>query len=144
MRLVPLLLAMCCATLACSPEVQRSEPEAKATLDPLYAGPPSLVGEWRVGAVDDTAVDLGWAITVSVTPDRIGYQSQCVSGTWTYEYARGQLTTEAVPLAVCDRGRYPAEDGLDAVFDAGGTAMTTPENGVRIEGGGHSVTLFSQ
>ena len=101
-------------------------------------------GEYRLAGADGQDVNLGHAITVTVTDDEIRVFSQCVTPRWTYRYADAKLVTEPVLEPICERGRYPAEEALSAVFDGPESVVRTPENGIYIEGAGHSVTLFSQ
>lgn len=108
----------------------------------LRAG--ELPGEYRVAGVDGGEVDLPHAITVSIGPDTIRYVSQCVTGAWTYRAEGERLVTKPIVEAVCDRGRYPEEEALDAVFASPESIRRTPANGIEIAGGGHRVTLFSQ
>ncbi|WJY19804.1 hypothetical protein QQS45_06205 [Alteriqipengyuania flavescens] len=110
----------------------------------MGTAPDTIVGNYRVAGADGAEVDLGWAITVAITHDTIRYGSLCVSGTWTYTYTGGRIFTEAVPIAVCDRGRYPAENAIVAVFGSNPTVSRTAENGLLFEGGDHSIMLFSQ
>ena len=144
------IAALACALAGCGQQAAApdGDPATKpvASQDEIAVGnaPASLVGNYRVAGADGAEVDLGWAITVAITGDTIRYGSQCVSGTWTYTYTEGRMSTEAVPIAVCDRGRYPAEEALDAVFGSSPTVSRTAENGLLFEGGDHSVTLFSQ
>lgn len=105
---------------------------------------PLAVGEYRVAGADGADIDLPHAITVSVTADTIAVTSQCVTPRWTYRYEDGRLRTEPIVEPICDRGRYPAEEALSAVFDDPREITRTSANGIRIAGGGRSVTLFSQ
>lgn len=131
------------AVAGCSPDAA-PEPSDAATLDLLNPGPQTLVGEWRVAAVDNTSIDMGWAITASIDDRTIRLGSQCVTPAWTYAYEAGRLDTQSVPEPLCERARAPAEERVMATLDAGGTVYRTPENGVLISGGAYSITLFSQ
>ena len=71
--------------------------------------------------------------------------SQCVTQRWTYRYvARSLCAPSPIIEPVCDRGRYPEEEAIGAVFDDPQEVMRTPANGIYISGGGQSITLFSQ
>lgn len=140
---------------ACAPATEETAQEGIATPElpvapgtsPAARGAPNMklpIGEYRVAGTDGREVDLPHAITVSIGPDTIRYVSQCVTGTWTYRFEGDTLTTKPIVEAVCDRGRYPEEEALDAVFAAPGSIRGTPANGIEIAGGGHRVTLFSQ
>ena len=144
------IAALACALAGCGQ--QAAAPDGDPATEPVASpdgiavgsAPDTIVGNYRVAGADGAEVDMGWAITVAITGDTIRYGSQCVSGTWTYTYTEGRMSTEAVPIAVCDRGRYPAEDAIVAVFGGNPTVSRTAENGLLFEGGDHSVTLFSQ
>lgn len=101
-------------------------------------------GEYRLAGADGAEVNLPHAITVSITASEIALASQCVTPRWTWRREDGAVATEPVPEPICERGRYPAEEAAIAVFDDPQATQHTPENGWFIEGGGHSLTLFSQ
>lgn len=117
------------------PAADDGQPELSATLAP---------GEYRLAAADGREASLGHAITVLITDREIALFSQCVTPRWRYRWVEGRLVTDGIPQAICDRGRYPAESAAEAVFDAPERIVRTPGNGVRITGGGRSVTLFAQ
>jgi hypothetical protein len=101
-------------------------------------------GEYRVAGADGADIDLGHGISLSVSEDTIALASQCVTPRWTYRYVDGRLRTEAIGEPICERGLHPAEEAIIAVFHDPQQITRTPANGIYIEGGGHSVTLFSQ
>lgn len=103
-----------------------------------------MPGEYRVAGADGADVNMGHAISVSVTQTQIEVASQCVTPSWTYRYVNGQLQTRITPEPICERNHNPAETAVLAVFDDPQTILRTPENGIFIEGGEHSITLFSQ
>lgn len=119
-----------------------------APAPPGSAGPEAQqslpVGEYRVAGADGADIDLGHGISLSVTEDTIALASQCVTPRWTYRYVDGRLRTERIVEPICERGRHPAESAAMAVFDDPQEVLRTPANGLFVEGGGHSVTLFSQ
>lgn len=134
--LLPLLLPACSA----------EPPEELVVSDDDHADSQHLLspGEYRIAGADGAEVNLPHAITVSVTQSNIAVVSQCVTPKWTYHYSEGALTTEPIVEAMCDRGRYPQEIAVMAVFDEPDTVLRTPTNGLYLEGGGHNITLFSQ
>ena len=101
-------------------------------------------GEYRLAGANGSEVNLSHAITLSVTEDKIEAVSQCATQRWTYSYVDDRLRTERIVEPVCDRGRYPEEEAIGAVFDDPREVLRTPENGIYIAGGGQSITLFSQ
>lgn len=121
-------------------------PQPSPAADPVPSGAKMVlpVGEYRLAGADGQGVDLGHAITVSVTEREIRLASQCVTPRWTYRIEQGRMATEAVVEPICDRGRYPAEEAASAVFGSPERIEKTEANGWRISGGGRTITLFSQ
>lgn len=122
--------------------VGASSPAAPPVSTPTFERLP--IGEYRLAGADGADVNVPHGISVSVTADTIAIASQCVTPRWTYRYEQGRLRTEPIIEAICDRGRYPAEEALSAVFDDPQAILRTPSNGFEVSGGGHSVTLYSQ
>lgn len=141
---LPATIAASLSLISCAGPVEEnvagSEPAEEA---PLPA-PSTIMGEWRVAGVDGQAIDLPHAMTVSIDNDTVQLVSQCLTPRWSYEYAGGALITTSTPEPVCERERYDEEVAAIAAFDAAEKVDRTPENGLRLSGGGHTVTLFSQ
>ncbi len=95
-------------------------------------------GEYRLAGANGSDVNLSHAITVSVTDDMIETVSQCVTQRWTYRYVDDRLRTEPIIEPVCDRGRYPEEEAIGAVFDDPQEVMRTPANGIYIVAAGRA------
>ena len=132
-----------------APEQTAQEPQAVQTSSSdrstaVQPDPPSLSGEWRIAGVGGKPIDLGHAISASISADRIKVSSQCVGMEWGYRFEDQRLVTEPIPLTVCDRGRYPEELAIEAALDAATSVVRTPGNGLEIVGGRGSVLLFSQ
>ena len=159
--ILPALLALGACQPAAEPgETPAEAPQASVTPDAPPAGagkpngavaadPPAVpqrlpIGEYRVAGADGADIDLPHGITVSVDAATIAVASQCVTPRWTYRYVEGRLRTEPIVEPICDRGRYPAEEALSAVFGDPREITRTAANGIEIAGGGHSVTLFGQ
>ena len=149
---LPVLVLLAACQPAAAPEPEASE---RATLDPLEAGPASIVGEYRVAGIDNEALDIGEGIAVSITATTISYEPTCLGYSWDYEYSQGALATERTPgvgpelredgsVVSCLVAVPPEFDKVASVFADPDRVFTTPENGLLFEGGGHSVTLFSQ
>lgn len=135
-----LLIAACTAEAPPDPEPAAAEQKQSPPAPALLIPP----GEYRIAGADGEEVNLGHAITVSISQDTIAVASQCVTPEWTYRHEDGQLRTTPVVKAICDRGRYPAEEAIVAVFDDPQGLQRTPENGLLVTGGGHDITLFAQ
>jgi hypothetical protein len=111
---------------------------------PVPAPPIRVAGEYRIAGVDGGDINLPHGISASIGENRIGVSSQCVEMAWSYRFEGARLTTEAIPVVSCDRGRYPEEQAIEAAFDAARAVERTESNGIRFSGGGRSVLLFSQ
>ncbi|QYU69348.1 hypothetical protein J4558_04170 [Leptolyngbya sp. 15MV] len=109
---------------------------------PVDAG--ALIGEYRVAGAGGLEVDLDWAITLSITADRIALQSQCVTPSWRYAYSDGAISTEAIPMPICERALAPVEQAAIDALDGATTVRRSPANAVVLEGAGRAITLFSQ
>ena len=134
--LILLLLASCGEQP--SDKIIASSPEAPGIQQLLP------IGEYRLAGTDGADINLGHGIGVTVTATEIAVASQCVTPRWSYRWVGGRIQTDPVQESICERGRYPAEDALFAVFDDPTMILKTPTNGYFIEGGGHSATLFPQ
>ena len=137
-------LALALLVAACGKAPPPPPPEPRASEAAPRAAAILVPGEYRLAGADGQDVNLGHTITVSVTQDEIRAASQCVTPRWRYRQEAERLVTQIIPEAICDRGRYPAEEALSAVFDDPQSVARTPENGIAIEGGGHVIILFSQ
>jgi len=141
LALMPLLLiAACTAEAPPAPERAAGE-EAQSPAVPALHLPQ---GEYCIAGADGEDVNFGHAITVSISQDTIAVTSQCVTPEWTYRIEAGGLHTTPVIKPICERGRYPAEEAIVAVFDDPQSLQRTPENGLLVAGGGHDITLFAQ
>lgn len=119
---------------------------------PQDTSPQSLVGHWRVAGIDDAPFDAPYGIAVRFSEDRIEFDN-CQQIAWTYTHEAGKVTTRRTPAITIDIAPKPVPCAaalpapvaamVDAI-DAAEKAQLTPENGVRLSGGGHSVTLFRQ
>jgi hypothetical protein len=152
-RHVAVLLAA--ALAACAGPVEENAPAGEPVEQAPLPAPSTIVGEWRVAGIDGEPLDADFGIGLSVTSDRIGF-NRCFA--WSYEYAGGRIATQRVdadpsthsrgnalppppPPLTCMTEEFQA---LAAALDAVTEVDRTPENGVRLSGGGHSVLLFSQ
>ncbi|WP_252259084.1 hypothetical protein [Erythrobacter aurantius] len=148
---VPLLLVACYQAEPLAGNV----PDPDSLPDPV---PAALTGEYRVAAIDGEEVGGGIGIALSVTDGMMWFDPRCAGFSWTYTYADGVLTTDrpekprsgegpfvARPMRpTCRIAVHPEQQRLATALDAVTNAWKTPSNGVELNGGGHSVTLFSQ
>lgn len=155
------LLTVLLALSGCGPQAPADEPPTgvSASADPAApsASPPAptvsggaieatiaLPGEYRVAGVRDAGIDHPYAITASITADRIHVTADCLNFAWRYTVQGANIATERVAVEGCARGLTAAEEAVVAAFDAATVAMRTPANAIELSGGRHSVTLFSQ
>lgn len=118
-----------------------------------------LVGEYRVAGIDDQPLDMPQGIALSVDGPLLSFEPVCAGFVWEVQFDSEQLSltrtrepeppvAEGVlpppPRTTCAIGILPEWDQLATALDAASRAERTPANAVRISGGGHSVTLFSQ
>ena len=152
---------------ACTPAAEPSEePAATAPTAPAAASTPAskrsaspsiaprapaqlipageLIGEWRVAGVDGQAIDALYAITASITPDRVHIVADCINVAWSYAAESGSITTQRVPVEGCGRGLSPHEEAIVAVIDGSTGFGRVPSNAVEIFHPQGRVTLFSQ
>ena len=107
----------------------------------------TLEGYWRVASIDTEALDQPYGISLKGDDTRLWWEPACAKQIVTYtimDNAFSASDPHGPGTIVCDIG-YP--DALPQVWSAmlaSDTIERTPENGVRISGGGRSVTLFSQ
>ena len=170
MRVVALLSA-CALLAACQPDPASPEPGRVVEEEPAPppgtpVAPPTpapapplepvatLVGEWRVAGIDGAPPDAEHGLALSADAREIWWEPRCAGMILGYTIdglaiETGPRVSEppastSTPAPVCLIGQ-PAE--LPAISRALQTATRvgrTAENGVLIEGGGHSLLLFSQ
>jgi hypothetical protein len=116
---------------------------------------PTLEGEWRVAGIDGRPVDQPVGLALSASREEIWWAPRCAGYARSYRIEGGKFTTgphigfvprkpgEPTP-PVCAIAPPPR---IGEVFEALTSATTiarTPQNGIEIAGGGHSLLLFSQ
>lgn len=117
--------------------------------------PEDLIGEWRVAGIDGRALVGNTGIAVTITGDRIEYEPKCAGFVWNYTYANAVIATVRAksinarppgepPAPVCAVAVSPEARQLGAALDRVTRARYTAAGGIRLSGGGRSVTLFSQ
>ncbi|WP_162925128.1 hypothetical protein [Aurantiacibacter odishensis] len=162
----PAALAIILALAACAPE---PEDEQLTTL-PANDGeenpappPPStaisaietLAGEWRVAGIDGEPFDEPYGLALSADGEEIWWEPRCANFAFSYRIEGLRITTGegrpsnpvepgAPPPPVCTVGIPPRLNEVARALDVADTVGRLPSNGVLIEGGGHSITLFSQ
>lgn len=119
-------------------------PARQAQAGDRIVAPAEILGEFRIAGVDETALDLPYGVTASISGERIHVVADCLNFGWDYEFDGGVLTTERIAVESCGRGPNPQEEAIVAAFDAASQASRNRSNGIELSGEGHTVTLFSQ
>ena len=107
-----------------------------------------LIGEYRVAGIGGEQIDAPVGLSLSIANTRIIFPAHCGGYAWDYTLEAGALSTVLVmsPDPNCQTRApvHPAVYELVAALDAVTGAERTPQNAIRLSGGGRSVTLFSQ
>ena len=158
MKRLFLIVALATASCQSARIADRAEP-GDSSIPAVDAGwPETLVGQYRVAAIDGSEVGGGISIALAITDTLIAFAPRCAGFGWTYSYDDGVLATdrpqkprnpdapfEARPAApVCRIAVHPEQERLARALDAVTQARRIPANGIELIGGGHSVTLYSQ
>jgi hypothetical protein len=80
---------------------------------------------------------------VTIGPQRIHFQSQCIYADWTYERRGEVISTETYyepGSGMCARGLAPGETAIQNAFDSADTIRRI-RGGLYLEGGGHRLQL---
>jgi hypothetical protein len=169
MKVLPSLLVACLlAGCDSSQAPQKADPPETGQLAPrsdpvrtppaaptvVLPAPESLVGEYRVAGIDGQPLDADVGIALSIDRTTLSFDPRCAGFVWNYSYLRGRLDlkraaplnppVDGVPAPVCAVAIPPDQRALGKALDSVERAGRSPENGVLLSGGGHSVTLFSQ
>lgn len=114
-----------------------------------------LVGEYRVAGVDDAELPNGEAIALSIDGPMLSFEPTCAGFVWGIRFDGEVLTTQRYGMAnapapgeppppVCAVAISAGQSALAQALDAATRAERTPSNAIRLSGGGHSVTLYTQ
>ena len=138
-----LLLPLAMALLACSPA---ETPSAEGQQEEAQRLRP-IEGEYVVAYLNEEPpeqYEKGVDPLVTISGDRIHFQSQCVYDDWAYTLVGETLDTGPwqydEPVAMCARGLSDDEIAIIAVIDAADT-LRFVSNGLWINGEGGSVQL---
>ena len=155
------------ALAACGPALPEPEEREHPMSDPRAAAegriidefpepadpwPETIRGQWRLAGVDGQPFDADYGVAISIGQDRIEFDN-CQQIAWNYTYEAGKITTQRTPAITIDIAPKPLPctaplppelAGMVTAIDAASEVQRTPENGVRLSGGSHSVTLFGQ
>lgn len=146
LALAAILLAGCAPTG--TPPAPAAEEAAAAPVALPHPPAVDLAGQWRVAGIDGEPFDRPYGIALTADAQRLWWEPVCARQG--RDYAISGNAFSAIPPAseppqpVCDIA-FPAELAqIWSALDAADRIERTAANGVRIAGGGRSVTLFSQ
>ena len=136
------------ALLGCNqaPPAGQQEPAPVTDASPVVEEI-DLVGHWRVAGIDGKEVDEPRALALRIDEEHIWWEPSCAGEFRLYRISGTGFSASAEPGPggpICTIPRAPELPRLWSAFEASDTIERTPENGVKISGGGRSVTLFSQ
>ena len=136
MKALPAGICLSLAACVAAPEVAEENAD------------PDLVGEWRIAGIDGNALDMPVGLALSIDADIIEYPSGCGGHAWRYRVEGHTMSTTPTRTPDMDclaRSTFPREVfTAAAAIDAAERIERTPENGMRLFGGGRSLTIFSQ
>lgn len=147
MRLLFVAFLVALAT-ACMPEagtvpVSKSESEVPAADE---ASRDDVIGKYVVELVNGAPPNIGiegHEPTITISTQRIHFQSQCIYADWTYELDGEAISTESYyepGSAMCTRGLAPGETAIQNGIDRATTVRRIRE-GLQLEGGGYRLEL---
>ena len=136
-----------------APPAYSSPPSASLT--PPSASVITLAGEWRVAGINGKEIEGSVGIALRADEREIWWEPRCAGFVRSYKIEGTRFTTGPFigfkpyrpgdpPPIVCLIAPPPQ---MPAIFDALTSADSirrTPNNGIEISGGGHSLLLFSQ
>jgi hypothetical protein len=130
-----------------------SSPTATQPPKPALAPVTSLSGAWRVAGIDGSSFNESYGLALTGDQDKLWWEPRCAGMARGYRIDGSSLSFTSLhpprpPGAptppVCTIGLPPRLDEVFRALDAATSITRTPENGIQISGGRHSLTLFSQ
>lgn len=147
---MPLFVVGIAITLAaaCTPGMRTDPANGNDTLASarVEARENDIIGTYIVTHVNGTPPIInieGHEPTVTVSPGRIHFQSQCIYADWTYKREGDGISTEHYyepGSAMCARALAPGETAIQNIFDKARLIRRT-EAGLYVEGDGHWLDL---
>lgn len=112
----------------------------------------TLAGEWRVAGIDGEPFDEPYGLALSANDDEIWWEPRCANAAWSYRIDGLDLVTgEGGPTAPvepppprCTVNPPPRLSDVARALENAQRVGRTRSNGILLEGGGHSLTLYSQ
>ena len=130
-------------------------PAAETPPDPALAPVTSLAGAWRVAGIDGVAFNEAYGLALSADDQEIWWEPRCAGYVRSYRIHGAAFSTgphlgftprkagEPTP-PVCAIAPPPRIGDVFRAMTSARTIRRTPQNGVELSGGGHSLLLFSQ
>ena len=149
------LFALVLALAACGPspgpavrEGATAEPAASSQAEDEPQPVDTLAGSWRVAAIDDQPYEAFMPFELYGNDTRIYWDPPCAGQERLYtidgsDFSAEVAASEAPPI-LCDAVLPERLAEVWRAFDNARAIEPTPEGGVRISGGGYSVTLVRQ
>jgi len=134
-----------------TPPVSSAPPVRTPELQPIQ----TLEGEWRVAGIDGQPLDQPVGLALSASAQEIWWDPRCAGYVRSYRIQGAKFATgphlgfvprkpgEPTP-PVCTIAPPPRIGDVFRALTEATTIARTPQNGIEISGGGHSVLLFSQ
>ena len=136
---------------ASEPLANAASPEGAAVSQQVS----TLEGEWRVAGIDGQPLDQPVGLALSASAQEIWWNPRCAGYVRSYRIEGGKFSTgphlgfvprkpgEPTP-PVCTIAPPPRIGDVFRALTEATMITRTPQNGIEISGGGHSVLLFSQ
>ena len=154
------ILVTACGQPATPPRLESAPQVATANSVPAVLSGPAkaprtLAGEWRVAGIDGASLNEPYGLALRADARKIWWEPICAHQVRGYSIDGGRFRNGPDPdlpkrgpgeptLLVCTIGLPPRLATVMRSLDSADTIALTPENGVLISGGGHSLLLFSQ
>lgn len=131
----------------------RSPSPATPLPKPSPAPVATLAGSWRIAAIDGRSLDEPYGLALTGDEDRLWWEPGCAGMVRRYKINAEAIAFSPLhppapvgspPRTVCAIGLPARLEDVFRTLDAATTVTRTPQNGIDLAGGGHSVTLFSQ
>jgi hypothetical protein len=131
-------------------------PAAPPVIDaPAAMTVPTLSGDWRVAGIDGRSLDESYGLALSANDTDIWWAPRCAGAARSYQIdgSRARFGPVAGALRrkpgeptppVCAIAPPPRLADVMAALDVADRVVRTPQNGIEISGGGHSLLIFSQ
>jgi hypothetical protein len=152
--LVALALASCQPADSAPPlPADTGEPAASPAPPAAASQVTSLAGDWRVAGIDGADFNEPYGLALKSDDERLWWEPLCARQGRRYRISGGAIAFSALDpppragettVPVCLIAPPARLADVMRALDAAQTVERTPQNGILIAGGGHSLLLFSQ